>query len=604
MNGERQEIAPPDKKKLIYLLNFRKVIPQKTLELVEPLLNEHEFYKCMYAEALLDLKDDLGKQMLKEIVQNTKNTLSKGYCYYALGEFKNCLKEFFQIEHFFSNFIIGVCYQMGLGIEMNRKECIKYYIKSYQEGFLIPCSNIGVCYQEGIQMEQNYEKAFHYYQLSANDRFCVGLSNLANCYYFGLGVERDRKKSFEFYSKAAEEGHSHSQIYCGFFYHTGNDNVVEKNLNQAFQYYQLAANQKNPNGIFYVGWCLCEGYGCEKNNVEGMKMIKLSAKEGFDKAKEYLSELYQNSYDSSTYEMKKKILLLPKKELEFKGKIHLLTIDSERILIGCEKKLYLMDNNGDFLESFELKKKFQCFTFDQDVVIAYRDGGVGFITLNHHTPEKLIKFSQSPIYQIYKKDNDLVYINDYKISIGHYDMKKQTSSVLDTNIDVLSMKAISKHSLVISGQDIKIRFYNISTKSFYKDLEVGPFMPWLLEVTKTGLLIVYSEMYIKILDPTSFMFLNCYKSEEKLYKSITSIKDDIILSSKNQKFEYISFKNDNNFSWETKSQEFETINYYQGKLYGISNTNYLFIWNIDQYLYPLLEMYKKQYFSNLKFSFK
>ena len=71
--------------------------------------------------------------------------------------------------------IIGSIYDLGLGIEINVLEAIKWYSKSAEQGYGVASNNLGTIYYSGKE-----------------------------------GIVRNRAKASEWYQKAREQGFMHS----------------------------------------------------------------------------------------------------------------------------------------------------------------------------------------------------------------------------------------------------------------------------------------------------------------------------------------------------------------------------------------------------------
>jgi TPR repeat protein len=71
------------------------------------------------------------------------------------------------------------------------------------------------------------------------------------------------KITFQSHQTQAEQGNPNSQVKLGEFYEKGIG--VEKNLVEAFKWYNKAAKQNNMTGMAEVARCYSNGIGIEKN---------------------------------------------------------------------------------------------------------------------------------------------------------------------------------------------------------------------------------------------------------------------------------------------------------------------------------------------------
>ena len=67
-------------------------------------------------------------------------------------------------------------------------------------------NHLGICADLGAGVEQNSTKAVEWYTKAAKKGFRVAMYTLGVCFEYGRGVERNWTKAVEWYTKAAEKG--------------------------------------------------------------------------------------------------------------------------------------------------------------------------------------------------------------------------------------------------------------------------------------------------------------------------------------------------------------------------------------------------------------
>lgn len=55
---------------------------------------------------------------------------------------------------------LGICYEMGIGVEDNEIEVFKYYILVVGSGNVMSMYCIGLCYYNGVGVKQNYIEVY------------------------------------------------------------------------------------------------------------------------------------------------------------------------------------------------------------------------------------------------------------------------------------------------------------------------------------------------------------------------------------------------------------------------------------------------------------
>lgn len=72
-------------------------------------------------------------------------------------------------KHF--SFLLGWCYNAGIGVAQDHGEATRYYRIAADQGFALAQSNLGVCYEKGTGVTQDYSEAARLYSLAADQGF-------------------------------------------------------------------------------------------------------------------------------------------------------------------------------------------------------------------------------------------------------------------------------------------------------------------------------------------------------------------------------------------------------------------------------------------------
>jgi hypothetical protein len=108
---------------------------------------------------------------------------------------------------------------------------------------------------------------------------------LGEFYEHGSGVKLDRKKAERLYRMGADRGDAGAQSNLGAFLH------AEKKLEEAFRYFELAADQGYTSGETCLGYCYMDGEGTELDLGKARYWLERAAAKGDDKAIEFLARL-------------------------------------------------------------------------------------------------------------------------------------------------------------------------------------------------------------------------------------------------------------------------------------------------------------------------
>lgn len=82
---------------------------------------------------------------------------------------------------------IGTVYSIGIGVEKNDSEALKWFKKSAERGFAAAQYNLGLMYMDGIGIEQNDEEAIKWYKKAAEQGDVNAQNNL-------IRISRSRRK--------------------------------------------------------------------------------------------------------------------------------------------------------------------------------------------------------------------------------------------------------------------------------------------------------------------------------------------------------------------------------------------------------------------------
>ena len=138
---------------------------------------------------------------------------------------------------------IAQYYELGLGVEKNKKKAFKYFKLAVKQGDKQSLNRLGCKYEHGLGTEKNMDEALKFYRLSAKAGDAVGQYNVARCYAYGLGVEKNDSEAFKYYKLSAEQGFPYGQCYLGYYYIAGKG--VKKDFFKGLTFFTLAAEQGN-----------------------------------------------------------------------------------------------------------------------------------------------------------------------------------------------------------------------------------------------------------------------------------------------------------------------------------------------------------------------
>lgn len=224
-----------------------------------------------------------------------------------------------------AQYLSAVMLESGVGTIQDMGRARELYLSSAELGYSDSQTKVGGFYVLGDGEDVNYEKAAFWFDKAAKQGNPVALNDLGNMFKEGLFFERDEVKAISLYKLAAERGGDAGKLNFGrhltqsedpkevslgvdlleqaaenglakaqttlALHYVGGD-IVEKDLDRAFNLFQAAAASGNLEGIVGLGMNYANGYGCEKDLVQAAQLFEVAAEQGAAQAQFNLAWSY------------------------------------------------------------------------------------------------------------------------------------------------------------------------------------------------------------------------------------------------------------------------------------------------------------------------
>lgn len=197
---------------------------------------------------------------------------------------------------------VGSWYYIGKhGLKVNYDEAYKWWSKSALSGNALGIGNLGLCYQLGRGVEKDSVDALRLYDKSiqvGNTRLLeerVKLADagsvfdcvfVARCYQKGVGTDKNANKAIEYFEKAAKAKSTDAQRELGLCYMNKGD------FENAARWFKTAATDKDLTSTYYYGHLLINGKGVSKDAQQGVIYMLGAANSDFAQAQYEMGELY------------------------------------------------------------------------------------------------------------------------------------------------------------------------------------------------------------------------------------------------------------------------------------------------------------------------
>jgi len=99
----------------------------------------------------------------------------------------------------------------------------------------------------------------------------TAINQIAFRYQYGKGVEKDANQALQWYLKAAENGNSNAMRNIGYMYHRG---YLTEDFAKAMEWYLKAADKGNPYAMRDIGFMYYEGKGVDFDLDKGKEWFR------------------------------------------------------------------------------------------------------------------------------------------------------------------------------------------------------------------------------------------------------------------------------------------------------------------------------------------
>ncbi|CAI2182567.1 11742_t:CDS:2, partial [Funneliformis geosporum] len=171
-------------------------------------------------------------------------------------------------------------------------EAFSLFLKAAEDNYPIAQVYLSICYKEGFGITKDNQLAFTWLKKSVDniDNIIYGQLNLGIYYE---NIDKNLKEAFNWYQQSADNGNSSGLYHLGRCYELGKG--INKCEREAFQIYTKLSEKEVIGGKFRLGICYYFGIGTDINKVKAFNLCKDLAEKDYDKAQVFLGYLYDNS---------------------------------------------------------------------------------------------------------------------------------------------------------------------------------------------------------------------------------------------------------------------------------------------------------------------
>ncbi|OHB32811.1 MAG: hypothetical protein A2X79_04160 [Desulfuromonadaceae bacterium GWB2_53_15] len=212
---------------------------------------------------------------------------SSAHTAFLKGEYIVALKKFKADSSAQSCFKLGTMYDNALGVEEDKQEALKWYLKAANQGLDAAQHRIGEMYDNGRGVPENTQEAVKWYRKAAEQGYAIASFKLGDMYYNGRGVQKDIAEGVKWYQQSARVGNMKAQYELGNLYYLGKDvsgRAFTKDWTEAARLYLRSAEQGHFKAQYAIGSMYLRGEGIAVNRDEGIKWLRKAAENGHKRA--------------------------------------------------------------------------------------------------------------------------------------------------------------------------------------------------------------------------------------------------------------------------------------------------------------------------------
>lgn len=135
-----------------------------------------------------------------------------------------------------------------------------------------------------------HERAYEILRPLADDGNSEAQKMLGIMYDYGHGVEKDKQEALEWYLKSAEQGQPAVQYQVGSKYFRGDG--VEQDHTEAAKWWELASNGGQVDAQFNLGLMYFRGLSLEQDDRRAAELFRSAAEQGHGQAQYSLAVMY------------------------------------------------------------------------------------------------------------------------------------------------------------------------------------------------------------------------------------------------------------------------------------------------------------------------
>ncbi|WP_286236995.1 tetratricopeptide repeat protein [Neptuniibacter halophilus] len=153
--------------------------------------------------------------------------------------------------------LVGQMYENGWGVDKDEEKAVRFYNRGASMGHLGSVNSLRVYKDKGYRVELETVRP------AAESGDAQAQNRLGEMAEFGYGMQRDPNQAFQWYQKAAEQGYVAAEHNIGRCYNFGTG--VAQDFSAAEEWYRKAAKKGHTDAMFFLGTLYSNNHGSQQD---------------------------------------------------------------------------------------------------------------------------------------------------------------------------------------------------------------------------------------------------------------------------------------------------------------------------------------------------
>jgi len=186
------------------------------------------------------------------------------------------------LENGLAQFTVGLFYDLGWGITLNRSTACQWYQKAAKNNMPGAMQALGQCFLEGQGLDENKKLAYHWFIKAFEQGIPSGACQAGELLLSGDGIEINLIAGQRLCLEAAQQGSISAQKNLAQWYFHGQ--YFPQDYQLSFNWLQRVASEKSPDSAYLLAQFYDKGIGMNVDEKLALRWYEIAALGKYQKA--------------------------------------------------------------------------------------------------------------------------------------------------------------------------------------------------------------------------------------------------------------------------------------------------------------------------------